>query len=147
MINRSLFTAAILGASLMTGCVSTREQFDQGYCAPDISGTDTKVIKITLDGDGMPVVAESHVVIEPGAYAVFVGPPEFAIRIKTAAVGLDRDYRTQDASISLLIPEDFIERNPKLLAAQQNGDGGITIEYGVIVGDKELDPELHVRPD
>ncbi|MDM7861376.1 hypothetical protein QTP81_12290 [Alteromonas sp. ASW11-36] len=97
-------------------------------------GTNTAVVKVSLDRTGMPYIDAKVVELEVGQRLVWVGPSRMIIRFPKASPFRTSNLRTKDGVINQVIPkQDFGEQNQ------------LEFKYDVIVGDKVLDPIIIIK--
>lgn len=105
-----------------------------------IKGTDTAVVQIGLDEDGMPFVEKNTVVVRVGQRIVLVGPYDFAIRFPNGSPFAEDKYETRDAVMNFVVPVELEEMMRK------KGDKRAAYKYDIIAGDKVLDPMMIILP-
>jgi hypothetical protein len=128
----------------LAGCASVDCEPDKlrtGYALP---GTNTVVVGIGLDRDGIPKETFKDVVAYPGQKVLYAGPDEFSIIFKNRKTP---NSKVENASVNgvvvIQIPEDIFER--KEFAEEFRKNKQLVFDYGIRANGKELDPPLIVK--
>lgn len=128
----------------LAGCASVDCEPDKlrtGYALP---GTNTVVVGIGLDKDGIPKETFKDVVAYPGQKVLYAGPDEFSIIFKNRKTP---NSKVENVSINgvvvIQIPEDIFER--KEFAEEFRKNKQLVFDYGIRANGKELDPPLIVK--
>ncbi len=128
------FFLIVFCSLLFWGCSST--EIGKAHDLSVNKGTNTAVVKVLLDADGMPVVDTDPVVIEEGQRVVWVGPTDMAVRFgKKNPFGKEK-LSTRDAVINVKVPKS---------KSWGKDEQYKTFKYDVLVGDQVLDPIFIVR--
>lgn len=138
-----LFAVCVVG--LLSGCVSIDcepEKLRTGYALP---GTETVVVGISLDKNGMPQESYKDVKVHPGQKVLYAGPDEFAIVFKNKKTPNGRvENKSSRGVVVIQIPEDIFERPEFVEEFRKNKT--LTFNYGIRANGKELDPPMVVHP-
>lgn len=126
----------IMSVILLSACAYAQETKSpdcdcNGEITQAIPGTNTAVVKVSLDETGMPQVDFETVVVEWGQRIIWVGPQEMSIRFPKGSPFDETKLSTRDAVINRVMPKQKEKE--------------IEYKYDVIVGDKVLDPRMIVR--
>ncbi|WP_231591735.1 hypothetical protein [Cellvibrio sp. pealriver] len=112
-----------------------------GYALP---GTNTVVVGIGLDKDGIPKETFKDVVAYPGQKVLYAGPDEFSIIFKNRKTP---NRKVENASVNgvvvIQIPEDILEKKEFIEEFRKNNQ--LVFNYGIKANGKELDPPLIVK--
>ncbi len=137
-----LFLVGVLFS--VVGCASVDrgpEKLRTGYA---LSGTNTVVVGIGIDKNGIPKETFKDVVVYPGQKVLYAGPDEFSIIFKNRKTP---NRKVENASVEgvvvIKIPEDILER--KEFAEEFRKNKQVVFDYGIKANGKELDPPLIVR--
>lgn len=130
---------------MLYGCASidcVRDKPRTGYALP---GTETVVVGISLDENGMPKESYKDVKVHPGQKVLFAGPDEFAIIFKNRKTpnGIVENI-SRDGVVLIQIPEDIFDRDEFVEEFRQNKF--LTFDYGIRANGQELDPPMVVFP-
>ncbi len=101
-------------------------------------GTDTAVVKISIDKKGMPYVDVDPVIIKEGQRIVWVGPTEMQVIIQEGDVLSEEDLATKDAVINLkthVLDEKLWDEKERVKK----------FKYDVVVKGVVLDPVIILR--
>lgn len=135
----------LIGAIVsFVGCASIDcdpNKLKTGYALP---GTNTVVVGIGIDKDGLPRETVKDVVAYPGQKVLYAGPDEFSIIFKNKKTP---NRKIENASVNgvvvIKIPEDILER--KEFAEEFRKNNQVVFDYGIKANGKELDPPLIIR--
>ncbi len=109
------------------------------HCKSEVSepiqGTNTAVVEIALDKNGMPTVFSETIKVEIGKRVVWLGPEEFVIEFPEESPFKENKLFTQNGVINEIIPEEAFEYFSKQERFKK-------FKYNVIVRDQVLDPYL-----
>ncbi|VUD64232.1 hypothetical protein TDB9533_03272 [Thalassocella blandensis] len=133
---------SVISVFLFWGCASNAQNSKltkEDYDSP-IKGTDTAVVQIGLDEEGMPFVENDSVVVTVGQRIVLVGPFEFSIRFPKGSPFEEDKYQTRDAVMNFIVPLELEEQMKKKRADR------LVFKYDIIAGDKVLDPMMIILP-
>jgi len=140
------FIKLILAGSLFSfvGCASVDcdpNRLETGYALP---GTNTVVVGIGIDKNGIPKETIKDVVAYPGQKVLYAGPDEFSIIFKNRKTP---NRKVENASVNgvviIKIPEDILER--KEFAEEFRKNRQLVFDYGIKANGKELDPPLIIK--
>lgn len=99
-------------------------------------GTETAVVKVSLDDKGMPFIDTDPIIIKEGQRIVWVGPVDMEIRFMKNTPFTKRNILTKNAVINALIPK---------LPSWGKEEKERKFKYDVVVGKSVLDPLIIVR--
>ncbi len=132
---KSLVCLLLVG--IISGCVSSGSVEHPGKHGLSVNkGTNTAVVKVSLDKRGMPYIDTDPVVVKQGQRVVWVGPTDMEIKFQTDGLVASSELSTKDAVINLAIP------------VFDNWDESETqrkYKYDVIVKGVVLDPIIIIR--
>lgn len=134
----------IVFMGLMVGCSSVKcpKPNKVGEVLP---GTNTAVVGVYLGKDGVPRETVKEVVVNPGHKVIYAGPDEFSIVFKNRKTpNRIVDNKSRGGVVVIEIPEDIFRQDKFIEEFRKNNS--LTFDYGIRVGDKELDPPLRVVP-
>ncbi|MDO8341827.1 MAG: hypothetical protein Q7T48_01385 [Cellvibrio sp.] len=135
----------IVGVFALGGCASRDcepGKLRTGYALP---GTETVVVGISLDKNGMPQESYKDVKVHPGQKVLYAGPDEFAIVFKNKKTPNGRvENKSSRGVVVIQIPEDIFERPEFIEEFRKNKT--LTFNYGIRANGKELDPPMVVHP-
>ena len=138
-----LLSALSLIATL-SGCATIDcipDKLRTGYALP---GTNTVVIGVSLDKNGVPQESYKDIVLHPGQTALFAGPDEFAIVFKNRKTPNGRvENKSVNGAVSIKIPDDILKKSEFIEEYRQNKE--LTFDYSISVNGKELDPPMRIR--
>lgn len=128
----------------LVGCASVDCEPDKlrtGYALP---GTNTVVVGIGIDKNGMPRETVKDIVVYPGQKVLYAGPDEFSIIFKNRKTP-NRKVENASANgvVVIRIPEDILERKEFVEEFRKNNQ--LVFDYGIKANGKELDPPMIVR--
>jgi hypothetical protein len=128
----------------VVGCASADrvpEKLRTGYALP---GTNTVVVGIGIDKNGIPKETVKDVVVYPGQKVLYAGPDEFSIIFKNKKTPNRKvENASVDGVVVIKIPEDILER--KEFAEEFRKNKQLVFDYGIRANGKELDPPLIVK--
>jgi len=126
------------------GCASVDCEPDKLRTGYAQSGTNTVVVGIGIDKNGIPKETVKDVVVYPGQKVLYAGPDEFSIIFKNRKTP---NRKVENVSVNgvvvIEIPEDILER--KEFAEEFRKNKQLVFDYGIRANGKELDPPLIVR--
>lgn len=125
-----LFAFAISGCSGSMAAKETCDCIDEGMVLP---GTNTAVVRILLDSNGVPKVSAEKVVIEVGQRIVWVGPGKMEIKFPEGSPFKERVLKTDNGVINRVAPTQRFKGSEK------------SFKYDVVVNGKVLDPFIIIR--
>ncbi len=99
-------------------------------------GTNTAVVKVSLDENGIPSIDTDPVIVKEGQRVVWVGPAEMTIKFPKGTPFSKSKLPTRDAVINMKIPKQ------KKWAKDEEFK---EFKYDVIVGKHILDPVFIVK--
>lgn len=130
--------------SLFVGCASIDCKVEQDRIVHPVSGTNTAVIGIGLDKNGVPTLAAKEIILEPGQKALFAGPDEFTVIFKNKKTPNRKiDNSSVNGVVVIQIPAAIFEQRE--FAEEYRKSGQVKFSYGVMVNGKELDPDIVIR--
>ncbi len=124
----------VVCAGVLASCSQVKREVDPKETNV-IKGTETAVVNVSLDEDGMPSINIDTVVVKEGQRVVWVGPKDMVVRFPESSPFKEKQLSTRDAVINEVVPS-------------QSWKGAETtkrFKYDVVVGGKVLDPFLIVR--
>lgn len=128
----------------LAGCSSVNYEPDKlrtGYALP---GTNTVVVGIGIDKNGIPKETFKDVVAYPGQKVLYAGPDEFSIVFKNRKTPNRKvENASSNGVVIIKIPKDILER--KEFAEELRKTNQIVFDYGIRSNGKELDPPLIVK--
>lgn len=140
------FKLMSIGIVLMAvcGCASTNSNHSQlrtGYALP---GTNTVVVGIGIDKNGIPKETYKDVVAYPGQKVLYAGPDEFSIIFKNRKTPNRKIENPSSRGVVVIeIPKDILERKEFVEEFRKNNQ--LVFDYGIKANGKELDPPLIIR--
>jgi hypothetical protein len=112
-----------------------------GHALP---GTNTVVVGISIDKNGMPQESYKDVVAYPGQTVLYAGPDQFSIVFKNKKTPNGKiENKSARGVVMIKIPEDIFEKRE--FAEEAKKFDYLTFDYGIRTNGKELDPPLIVR--
>lgn len=124
----------------VTGC-----DFNKPEVGRALPGTNTAVVGVFLDKDGVPKETVKEVVVHPGQNVLYAGPDEFKIVFKNRKTpNGEVDNSSVDGVVLIKIPEDIFER--KEFAEEFKENKSLEFDYSIWVNGKEYDPPIRVVP-
>lgn len=143
MVNFKLVVSCFF-LMVLSGCASTDlgpEKLRTGYALP---GTNTVVVGISIDKNGLPKETFKDVVAYPGQKVLYAGPDEFSIVFKNRKTPNRKVENVSSNGVVVIeIPLDILER--KEFAEEFRKTNQVVFDYGIRSNGKELDPPLIVR--
>ena len=117
-------------------------------CRPDklktgraLPGTETVVVGISIDKNGVPQESYKDIVLYPGQKVVFAGPDEFSIIFKDKKTpNRQIENRSSNGAVQIKIPEKILEQREFVEEFRKNKS--LTFDYTISVNGKELDPPM-----
>lgn len=126
------------------GCASVDcepNKLRTGYALP---GTNTVVVGVGIDKNGIPKETFKDVVVYPGQKVLYAGPDEFSIIFKNRKTPNRKIVNTSVNGVVLIkIPEDILERKEFVEEFRKNNE--LVFDYGIKSNGKELDPPMIIR--
>ena len=139
-----MFNKRYIGVFLIVffvGC-SSEEGKKIGKVLP---GTNTAVVGVSLGEDGVPQETVKEVVVSPGNKVIYAGPDEFSIIFKNRKTPNQIvENKSERGVVVIEIPADIFQQ--KEFAEEFKNNNSLVFNYGIKVGDKELDPPIRVIP-
>jgi hypothetical protein len=109
-----------------------------GYALP---GTETLVVGISVDKDGIPKETYKNIKLHPGQKVVFAGPDEFSIIFKDKKTpNRQIENKSSNGTVVIRIPDKIFEQ-PEFVAEFRK-EKSLTFDYAISVNGKELDPPM-----
>lgn len=117
-------------------------------CKPSVAhvlpGTNTAVVGISIDGKGYPQEPYRQIVVHPGQKILFAGPEDFSIIFKNKKTPNRKiDNPSENGVVVIKVPDAILESAEFMKEFRETSQ--IKFNYGIRVGDKELDPEIIIR--
>lgn len=118
-------------------------------CKPEIGrampGTNTAVVGIFLDKDGIPKETVKEVIVHPGQNVLYAGPDEFKIVFKNKKTpNRVVSNPSKDGVVLIKIPQDIFKRKEFVEEFRENNS--LVFDYSIWVNGKEYDPPIRVMP-
>lgn len=118
-------------------------------CKPEIGralpGTNTAVVGVFLDKDGIPKETVKEVLVHPGQNVLYAGPDEFKIVFKNRKTpNRVVSNPSKDGVVLIKIPQDIFERKEFVEEFRKNKS--LVFDYSIWVNGKEYDPPIRVVP-
>lgn len=136
--------AALCGVFVIAGCSAVSSEIKSHHTVYPMAGTNTAVVGVGVDKQGIPFVAAKEIIVEPGQKILFAGPDEFIVTFKNKkSPNRKIDNRSSGGVVKIDIPGEIFEQREFVEEYRKNGQ--LKFNYGVIVNGKELDPEIIVR--
>lgn len=136
--------ALIFSTLLMMGGLANSAISQQYDAARPLPGTNTAIISVSVDSEGMPVVRDTEVLVKPGQKILFAGPDEFSIVFKNKKSPIGQiESHSLNGVVVVTIPETIFEH--KEFVEEYRKSNELRFNYGVRVGNKELDPTVIVK--
>lgn len=130
--------------TLLHGCASIdceSNKLRTGYALP---GTNTVVVGVGLDKNGVPKETYKDVVAYPGQKVLYAGPDEFSIIFKNRKTPNRKvENASSNGVVIIEIPKDILES--KEFSEEFRKTNQIVFDYGIKSNGKELDPPLIVK--
>ena len=130
--------------AVLSGCASIDcgpEKLRTGYA---LSGTNTVVVGIGIDKNGIPKETYKDVVAYPGQKVLYAGPDEFSIIFKNRKTPNRKvENKSSNGVVVIEIPKDILERKEFIEEFRKNNQ--LVFNYGIKANGKELDPPLIIR--
>lgn len=135
---------ALCSIVFFTGCSVVSSEIKNHHTVYPMQGTNTAVVGIGVDKQGIPFVAAKEIVVAPGQKILFAGPDEFIVTFKNKkSPNRKIDNPSRAGVVKIEVPSEIFELRE--FADEYRKNGQLTFNYGVIVNGKELDPEIIVR--
>lgn len=126
----------------LSGCAVGERKPEIGRA---LSGTNTAVVGIFLDKNGVPKETVKEVVVHPGQNVLYAGPDEFKIVFKNRkAPNKVVSNSSKDGVVLIKIPKDIFER--KEFVEEYRKNKSLVFDYSIWVNGKEYDPPIKVIP-
>jgi hypothetical protein len=143
MVNVNLIVGVVV-LMVLSGCVSNNcepGKLSTGYALP---GTNTVVVGIAIDKNGIPKETYKDVVAYPGQKVLYAGPDQFSIVFKNRKTPNRKVENTSSGGVVVIeIPVDVLERKEFVEEFRKNNQ--LVFAYGIKANGKELDPPLIIR--
>jgi len=134
----------LCGVVIFVGCSAVSSEITSHHTVYPMKGTNTAVVGIGVDKQGIPFVAAKEIVVEPGQKILFAGPDEFIVTFKNKKSPNRKISNPSRAGIvKIEVPVEIFLQSEFVEEYRKNGQ--LKFNYGVIVNGKELDPEIIVR--
>ncbi len=138
----ALKSSLIMLTMFFAGCSSVKCSKEVGSVLP---GTKTAVVGIYLSADGVPQETVKEVVVNPGHKVLYAGPDEFSIIFKNRKTPNRKiDNVSKKGVVVIEIPQDIFQQPQFMEEFKRNN--ALVFDYGIKVGDKEIDPPIRVVP-
>lgn len=135
---------ALFGVFFVAGCSAISSEIKNHHTVYPMVGTNTAVVGIGVDKQGIPFVAAREIIVEPGQKILFAGPDEFIVTFKNKkSPNRKIDNPSRSGVVKIEVPSEILEQREFVEEYRKNGQ--LKFNYGVIVNGKELDPEIIVR--
>lgn len=135
---------ALSGVFFIVGCSALSSEIKNHHTVYPMAGTNTAVVGIGVDKQGIPFVAAREIIVEPGQKILFAGPDEFIVTFKNKkSPNRKIDNPSRGGVVKIEVPNEILEQREFVEEYRKNGQ--LKFNYGVIVNGKELDPEIIVR--
>ncbi|MFC3115955.1 hypothetical protein [Cellvibrio fontiphilus] len=135
---------ALCGVLIVTGCSAISSEVKNHHTIYPMAGTNTAVVGIGIDKNGVPFVAAKEIIVAPGQKILFAGPDEFTVTFKNKkSPNRKIDNPSRGGVVKIDVPSEVFEQREFVEEYRKNGQ--LKFNYGVIVNGKELDPEIIVR--
>ncbi|RYY04710.1 MAG: hypothetical protein EOO53_01925 [Gammaproteobacteria bacterium] len=109
-----------------------------------LPGTNTVVIDVSLDNNGIPQQNYKEIELLPGQTALFAGPDEFIIIFKNRKSPDNKiEYTSENGIVKIQISEEILKESEFIEEFRKNGF--LRFDYGINVNGKELDPPMIIR--
>jgi hypothetical protein len=142
----TFFTKLIGLATILffAGCTNIDCDVNKDKVVHPLPGTNTVVIGIGLDKDGVPYLAAKEIILNPGQKVLFAGPDEFTVIFKNKkSPNRKIDNNSVNGVVVISVPSGILEQSEFVEEFRKNGE--LKFSYGVRVNGKELDPDIIVR--
>lgn len=140
---RHLKLVLVLSFSVLSGCsaVDCMPEKDTAYV---LGGTNTAVVGVSVDKDGIPEGAYKKIIVNPGQKILFAGPDKFLIFFKDKKTPNRQIENVSSKGVIVIgIPDGLLEQREFIEEFRKTGQ--VAFSYGIRVGNKELDPIIIVR--
>ncbi|AQT62531.1 hypothetical protein B0D95_18305 [Cellvibrio sp. PSBB023] len=109
-----------------------------------MEGTNTAVVGIGVDKQGIPFLAAKEIIVAPGQKILFAGPDEFIVVFKKKkSPNRKIENPSKNGVVVISVPNQIFEQSEFVEEFRKNSE--VRFSYGVIVNGKELDPDIIVR--
>jgi len=106
-----------------------------------LPGTNTVVINVSLDSNGIPQQNYSEIELLPGQTALFAGPDKFSIIFKNRKAPNHKiENESENGVVAIKVPDDILKL-PEF-AEEYRKNGFLRFDYAINVNGKELDPPM-----
>lgn len=144
-MNLIKYTLIVVCFCLFGGCASVDCEPDKLRTGHALPGTETVVVGISINKDGMPQESYKDVIVHPGQKVLYAGPDEFAIVFKNKKTpNGEVENKSSRGVVIIEIPEDIFKRPEFVEEFRKNNF--LTFNYGIRANGKELDPPMIVHP-
>ncbi|ACE85147.1 hypothetical protein [Cellvibrio japonicus] len=143
MIIRQFLSIILL--VFLTGCAVMKIDVDKELqTVTALEGTDTVVLGVSVDKKGAPRDGVKELILLPGQKVVYAGPKDFTVFFKDKKTPVTQvEIRSEGGLVIVDIPKDIFERKDLLEEGRKNGF--LRFDYGIRVGDRELDPPMIIK--
>jgi hypothetical protein len=143
------YTKLVLVAAFVvmtSGCATIDcipDKLRTGYALP---GTNTVVVGISLNKDGVPQESYKDIILHPGQTVLFAGPDKFSIVFKNRKTPNGKiENQSVNGAVSIKIPEDILRKSEFVEEYRQNKE--VVFDYAISVNGKELDPPMRIKDE
>lgn len=135
---------ALCGALIATGCSAISSEVKSHHTIYPMTGTNTAVVGIGVDKNGIPFVAAKEIIVAPGQQILFAGPDEFTVTFKNKkSPNRKIDNPSRGGVVKIDVPAEVFEQRE--FVEEYRKSGQLSFNYGVIVNGKELDPTIIIK--
>lgn len=125
---------------VLSGCAMSNCKPEIGRALP---GTNTAVVGVFLDKNGVPKETVKEVVVYPGQNVLYAGPDEFKIVFKNRKTPNRLVTNpSKDGVVLIKIPKDIFEKKEFVEEFRKNKS--LVFDYSIWVNGKEYDPPIRV---
>ncbi|WP_246841654.1 hypothetical protein [Cellvibrio sp. PSBB023] len=133
----------LCGAFFTAGCTAASLEKSHSIVYP-MEGTNTAVVGIGVDKQGIPFLAAKEIIVAPGQKILFAGPDEFIVVFKKKkSPNRKIENPSKNGVVVISVPNQIFEQSEFVEEFRKNSE--VRFSYGVIVNGKELDPDIIVR--
>lgn len=135
---------ALAAIALFVGCTGNEGEVNKDTVVYPLPGTNTAVVGIGLDKDGVPYLMAKEIILAPGQKVLFAGPDEFVVVFKNKKSPNRKIDNPSEAGVVVIdVPSGILEQREFAEEFLKNKE--VKFSYGVRVNGKELDPDIIVR--
>lgn len=133
----------LCGAFFIASCTAASLEKSHSIVYP-MEGTNTAVVGIGVDKQGIPFLAAKEIIVAPGQKILFAGPDEFIVVFKKKkSPNRKIENPSKNGVVVISVPDQIFEQSE--FAEEFRKSREVRFSYGVIVNGKELDPDIIVR--